>query len=290
MVLVPQGGRGTSPWRDVARRIRREIKEGRSSIMAGGVAFYGFLALLPALAALVSIYGLVADPRDVQSQMDALAALVPQQVREVMQAELTSLVGRSTGELCVEAVVSIVLALWAANKGTRALMIAVGAVFDAREATNIVRINFIALLLTVSGILFGVVALAMVVAVPALLGRLGLSSAPLVLAAWLRWPVLAAVLLLGLAIVYRYSRVRPPARMRWISAGSVTAAVLWLAGSALFSWFVSSYTTFNRLDGSIAAFAILLSWFLLSAYVVILGAAVDAEVDAFRRGRRGHLL
>jgi membrane protein len=272
-----------SVWRNVARRIKRELKDGRASIMAAGVAFYCFLALFPALTALVSLYGLVADPGDVGDQMDTVAPLLPRQVRDVMRRELTSIVARSTGTLSLEVAVSILLALWAANKGTRALLVAVDVIFDPRSAGNIVKLSFVALCLTVGAVGFGVVSLGAVIAVPAVLGRLGVGSPGLRLLVWLRWPVLAAALLLGLALIYRFSRVVPRPRWRWVTPGSALAAALWLLGSALFSWFVSAHTSFQSLDGSIATFAVLLSWFLLSAYVVILGAAVDAEVEATPR-------
>jgi membrane protein len=160
--------------------------------------------------------------------------------------------------------------------------VAVDVMFDPRRAGNIVKLNFVALFLTVGAVVFGVVSLGAVIAVPALLGRLGLGSPGLRLLVWLRWPVLAATLLLGLALIYRFSRAVPPP-WRWVTPGSALAAALWLVGSALFSWFVSAHTSFQSLDGSIAAFAILLSWFLLSAYVVLVGAAVDAELEATPR-------
>jgi membrane protein len=264
--------------RNVVRRLRRELAEGRVSIMAGGVAFYGFLALFPALTALVSIYGLLADPHRIGEQLDARAVLLPEQVRDVLRTELTSLASRSTGTLCLEVVVGILLALWAANKGTRSLMLAVAAVFEPGKATNIVKVNFRALVLTVVAIVFAVLAVAAVIAVPTVVGLLNLSElAALGLLKWLRWPLLAGLLLVGLALVYRWSR--PQARVRWVTAGSALVTAAWLVGSGLFSWFVSTFTSYQRLDGSIAAFAILLSWFLLSAYLVILGAAVDAELE-----------
>jgi len=269
-----------SRWRVVARRVRREIKEGRSSIMAGGVAFYCFLALFPALTALVSLYGLIADPQDVGRQVDALAPVLPQPVRALMQRELSRLVARSTGTLSLEVAASTAAALWAANKGTRALMVAIDVVFHPRQPGNIVKLSVAALAFTAGGILFGVLSLVGVVAAPALLGRLGVGRHAWQLMVWLRWPFLAAVLLLGLALLYRFSRVERPRGWRWVTPGSATAAALWLIASGLFSWFVSARGSPQSLDGSIAALAVLLSWFLLSAYTVILGAAVDAALEA----------
>jgi membrane protein len=272
--------------RRVVRRLKRELAEGRVSIMAGGVAFYGFLALFPALKALVSIYGLLADPYRIGEQLDARAVLLPAQVREVLKTELTTLASRSAGTLCLEVAVGILLAMWAANKGTRALMLAVTAIFEPGKVANIVRVNLRALVLTVVVIVFGVLGVAAVIAVPTVVGLLRLPEpAALGLLRWLRWPLLAGLLLGGLALVYRWSCPHAPqARRRWVTAGSAAVTAAWLVGSGLFSWSVSTFTSYQRLDGSIAAFAILLTWFLLSAYLVILGAAVDAEIEAARPG------
>jgi membrane protein len=249
-------------WRARARvvvaRIGRELAQGRISVMAGGVAFYAFLALFPALTALVSIYGLLADPGRIGDQMDALAVLLPQPVRDLLQEELTALAARSKGTLSLEVVVSIGLAMWAANKGTRTILLAVQAVFEPRQAANIVRVNFRALLLTVGAIIFGVVAVAALIALPTIVRLLGLATPALRLLSWLRWPVLAGVLLLGLAFVYRSSRAHAPSGGRWLTVGSALATAGWLAGSGLFSWSVATFTS-HRLDGSIAAFAVMMT-------------------------------
>jgi membrane protein len=269
------------PWPVVLGRIRRDLTDGRTSILAGGVAFYCFLALFPALTALVSLYGLVADPQDVARQLDALAPILPAPLRGVMEEELTRLASGASATLSIELTVGILVALWAANKGTRALLIAVAAVFDPGRAGNIVRLSVVALRLTAAAAVFGVLSLAAIVALPATLARLGLGSPGLRLMVWLRWPFLAALLLVGLASMYRVGRPGP-ARWRWVTYGSALATTLWLLGSGAFSWFVSSHTSHYRLDGSMAAIAVLLSWFLMSAYVVLLGAVVDAARERTR--------
>ena len=271
--------------RALAQRIGRELARGRVSVIAGGVAFYGFLALFPALSALVSIYGLVADPRRIGRELDSMAVLVPEPVKDVLRTELAALAARSTGSLSIEVAVSIVLATWAANKGTRTLMLAVQAVFEPRQGANIVRVNFRALVLTIGALVFAVIAVAAVVAIPTVVSMLGLANRALHLLSWLRWPLLAGVMLVGLALVYHWSRSQAPPRWRWVTVGSGLATAAWLAGSALFSWSVATFTSHKRLDGSIAALALMLSWFLLSAYLVVLGAAVDSELGALREGR-----
>ena len=157
-------------------------------------------------------------------------------------------------------------------------MIAIAQLHDQRESRNRVQVILTALIFTLAAIISGAIALAAVVALPAMRASLGLSSTAGPLLRWLRWPALAGLLLLGLAGLYRYGPPRAPAKWRWVTPGSVIAACLWLCGSGLFSWFVANFTSHTRLDGSIAAITMLLGWFLMTAYIVILGATIDVEL------------
>ena len=270
-----------SAARDVAVRVKAQIKQGHASVLAGGVAFYGFLALFPALVALVSTYGLLADPRDVKMQVDAMSGLLPPQLKEVVRGEMENLASRSSRTLSVEVAVSILAALWAANKGTRALIIALDVAFGQQQSRSMLRLYLTSLLFTVGGLAFGVLSVAALIAAPVLFSLVGMEHSGMRLLAWLRWPALAAALLVGLALVYRYGPARTPPKWQWVTPGSAIAAALWLIGSVLFSWFASN-TAYQSFDGSIAAIAVLLTWFLLSAYIVILGAEVDAELERRR--------
>jgi membrane protein len=233
----------------------------------------------------VATYGLLANPRDVQVQVESLAGFLPPQVKEVVKAEMEQLAGRSSQTLSVEVVVSILAALWAANKGTRALIVALDMSFGQQRPRSLVRLNLISLLLTAGGVAFALLSVAALIAAPALFSAVGLSRSSATLLAWLRWPGLAAALLLGLAVAYRYGPARTPTRWRWVTPGSGLATGLWLVSSAIFSWFMTHHTSYQSFDGSMAAIAVLLTWFLLSAYVVILGAEVDAQLERRRDGR-----
>lgn len=266
-------------WRDIALRVKRELTEDDISIVAGGVAFYAFLALFPALAALISLYGLLADPADVERQIDVLAAALPSQVQTTLREQMHALVGRSSQSLGLGVAVSLALALWSANKGTKALVTALNIAFDQEEDRGFFKRNGMTLLFTIGAVVFAAVAIGTVVALPALLGRLGLSGVGEFLVRWLRWPALAALVLLGLAVLYRYGPARAPAQWRWVTWGSAVATGLWLLGSAAFSYYVSNFGSYDRTYGSLGAIVILLTWFLLSAYVVLLGAELNAEME-----------
>jgi membrane protein len=259
--------------------MKRELKEDDVSMVAGSVAFYAFLAIFPALAALVSIYGLLADPADVGRQVAAMGSILPANARTGLQSELAQLASRSSGSLSIGGILSIALALWSANKGTKALLSALNIAFDQKESRGFIKLNAVSLLITVGALMGALLAIAGVIALPALLGHLGLSGLGAFLVRWLRWPVLAAMVLLGLATIYRYGPARAKAKWRWVTPGSLLGTALWLGGSALFSWYVSSFGNYDKVYGAVGVIIIVLTWFLLSAYAVILGAELNGELE-----------
>jgi len=266
-------------WREIADAMRSGTRRHQASVLAGGVAFFGFLSMFPALVALVSAYGLLADPRDVQRQVDALAGALPGAVQAAVYRQMANLTARSSGSLSLEAGVSIVAAVWAATKGTKALITGLSLAVGQEETRGFIRLNATAFLFTLGAIVFGVIAVGAVIVFPLVLSYLHLPSLRGSWMSWLRWPALTAVVLLGLSVAYHYGPARPPARWRWVTPGSVVATTLWIAGSALFSWFASATAASKRVDGSLGVVITILTWFLLSAYVVILGAELDTEIE-----------
>jgi membrane protein len=266
-------------WRDVAVRVKRELARDHVSIIAAGVAFYGFLAIFPAVAAIISIYGLVADPAGIQRQLLQLTGILPHDVREMLGRELTQIAGSSGKALSLGLVTGIALALWSAHQGVTALFQALDIAYGEEEKRGFFKFNGLALLFTLGAILFVVVAMALVIALPPALGFIGLSSFAEKAIELLRWPVLAAAVLLGVGLLYRHGPSRTPARWRWINLGSVVATALWLLASLGFSWYVAHFGSYNKTYGSVAAIVILLVWFYMSAYVVLLGAEINAEAE-----------
>jgi membrane protein len=268
-------------WRQIAEGIREPTRRHHASIFAGGVAFYGFLSMFPALAALVSTYGLLADPDHVRRQVEAFAGGVPPEIRAVIEDQIARLTARSTGTLSVEVAVGIVAAIWAATKGMRALITGLSLAFGQEETRGFIRLNVTAFLFTVGAIVGGAIAIAGLIMLPVAMSFLRWPDATEFLVRWLRWPAMAAVTLLGLAVVYHFGPARPPARWRWVTLGSAIATALWLGGSALFSRFASRVGKGDIIDGSLAVVITMLTWFLLSAYVVILGAEINVETKRF---------
>ncbi len=266
-------------WWDITKRVNRQIKQDRLSIIAAGVAFYGLLAVFPGLIALVGLYGLAFDPQQVERQIAALSGILPQEAADVLLAQLSDLTTTDRTSLGIGAIGGLLLALWSASAGMRTLMQALNIAYDEEEKRGFFRFYGTALLLTLAAILGAVIAIGMVIALPLVLKLVGLAAPLKWLIAVAAWPILVAMMLLGLAIVYRYapSRTQPP--WRWVSWGAVIATVLWVLGSALFSLYVARFGNYNETYGSVGAVVILLMWFLLSSYAVLIGAELNAEME-----------
>ncbi len=271
-------------WKDVAWRVKEEATRDNLSMVAGGVAFYTLLALPPALAAVVSIYGLVASPETVQQQMANLSGMLPGGAQDIFEQQLTRVAQASGGALGISLVVSIVIALWSAAKGMKALIIALNIAYDEEEKRGFLKLNALALALTVAAIVYLILALTVVAAVPAFIDNLGLPE-------WLRWtlqlvrwPILFVLAAAALAAIYRYAPSRDRPRWNWASPGALVGTALWLLGSIAFSVYVSNFGSYNKTYGALAAVVLLMMWMFISAYAVLIGAEVNAETE--RQTRR----
>lgn len=284
-------GRPARGLRGTLLRVKEESAQDNLSIVAAGVAFYALLAIFPGLAALVSVYGLVADPAAIHDQISGLQVVLPGEVYGFFARRFQELAGEPGGALGIGVATGLLLALWSTGKGMKALIIAFNIAYDEREERGFFRRNALVLLLTVGAILFILVTLGLIAVLPALLGYLGLPQRVEAVLQWGRWPLLAFLVMLGLAMLYRYAPDRTNPRWRWVTWGSAVATVLWLAGSALFSLYVSHFGSYNKTYGSLATVVILLMWFYLTAYAILLGAEFDSEIErreteGTSRGRR----
>jgi len=266
-------------WKDVLIRVKSEAKEDHVSLLSAGVAFYALLALVPALVALLSIYGLVADPEDIERQvLDALSA-APAEVREMVSEQLTSIQGSSAGTAVFAAIAGIVLALWSASSGIKHLIEAINAAYDEKESRGFVRLRGLSLAFTAGAVVFFVIAFGAIALLPSLLAETGLGTAGRIAAGLLRWVVLLAGLLVGLAVLYRYAPSRENARWAWVSPGALLASVLWLAGSVLFSIYTANFGKYNETYGSLGVVVVVMLWLFLTMVSIVLGAELNAEVE-----------
>jgi membrane protein len=266
-------------WWDVLVRIKKRMARDRLSIVAAGVAFYALMSIFPALVALVALYGLAFNPDQVTAHMQALGGMLPKQASDMVLAQLHDLTQTNGTALGAGAIVGVLLALWSASAGMRTCMEALNVAYNEEEKRGTVRFYGTALILTLSAIVGVSVIMAILVAVPLAANFLGSGETARTIASLARWPLVAVAVMAGLAILYRYGPSRQEPRWQWVSHGALLATVLWIIGSVLFSLYVSHFANYNATYGSAAAVVILLTWFLLSSYIVLIGAEVNAESE-----------
>lgn len=266
-------------WRDILLRLRQDVKDDQVPLVAAGVAFYSMLALFPAMIAAISVYGLVVGPETAAGHAKQLIGIMPQEAADLISGQLDSFARSRGRNLSIGLVVSVLVALWSASSGMKALMTGVNIAYGERETRGLVKLRGLALLLTVGAIIVFALALAAVVVFPAVAGELPGGDALRTVASWLRWPVLALFVIGGLAVVFRVSPDRDQPRFRWVSGGAVVATVFWLLASIGFSFYVDNFGSYNKTYGSIAAVAILLLWLYLSAFLVLVGAELNGQLE-----------
>lgn len=266
-------------WRDILQRTLTSIKEDQVPLMAAGLAFYTMLAIFPALIAAVSIYGLVSDPADVQNQLQSLAGALPSETASLIESQLTGIVQGSSQALGWATVISILAALWSASSGMQQGIKAINLAYDEEETRGFLKLRGLALALTLAYILIGLISLGLILVVPPILDQLQLGGVVNVLLAIAQFVVLAAVFMVGLAILYRYAPDRDEPAWRWLSWGAVIATVVWILASVGFTFFVSQFGNYQETYGALAGVIILLLWFFISAFVVLMGAELNAEME-----------
>lgn len=254
------------------------------------MAYYGLLAIFPTLAAIVAIYGLIADPQIIQQQMSALSGMIPGSASDVLSHQLQSLAAGSKSNLSLGLIIAIVVSIFSATKGVSALMAALNVAYRCRDSRGFVKRFLVMLALTAGAVLFVVVSLLLIIAIPPLLHfaqRIGIGHAASIAIDVLRWPVLAALMALGLSLLFRFAPDRHPRAWHPMGWGSIVGALLWIIASVLFSIYVSHFGSFNKTYGSIGAVVILLMWFYVTAYVIIFSATADAELRSEQVDRHG---
>ncbi|MBA1159328.1 YihY/virulence factor BrkB family protein [Microvirga sp. Marseille-Q2068] len=266
-------------WKDILWRTYEEFSQDRIMSVAAGVTYYALLAIFPAIAALVSIYGLFADPVTIQDHLNALSGVLPGGAMEIIGEQVKRIASAGGGKLGLSFIIGLVISLWSANAGMKAVFDALNIVYDEEEKRSFLWLNAQSLTFTLAAIAFVLVALAGIVVLPVVLDFVGLGAAVEWLLSLARWPILLAVVVAGLAVLYRYGPSRDKAEWKWVTPGGIVAAVLWLAGSMLFSWYVSNFGSYNETYGSLGAAIGFMTWIWLSSVIVLLGAEINAEME-----------
>lgn len=265
-------------WTILTNTWRRVSKDNLSGL-AAGTAFYALLSIFPTLTALVSLYGLVADPNMVAQQVTTIEGILPPEAVKLIATWLQIFLQGPPSRFGIGLIVSILFAFWSAWSATSTLMTAIHICYGEEEKRSFVRFNLRAAALTGGLSLFGIASLALIAVLPAVLTLLPAPQAWGDMIALVRWPILAAIVVFALAIVYHYAPDRAEAKWQWISWGSAVATTLWIAGSVAFTTYVAKVGNYDKTYGSLSAVIILLLWLYLSAYITLIGAELNAEID-----------
>jgi membrane protein len=271
---IPSAG-----WKDVLLRVKSRIPEHHLSIIAAGTAFYGLLASFPALTALFGLYALAFDGRQIYEHLSSLKEELSPDALRLFLALVEALAQSNRWRLGLGIGAGILFTLWGASLGIRALMSALNVTYEEREERSFVVRTALASLLTIGAICVASLVIAAVIGVPVAIQLLPLDPLLHALLVYARWPIVAAMFWLSLLVMYRYGPSRTLARWSWVSWGAFVATALWLCGSGLISWYVVNFGGYNKVYGSVGLIVILLLWFLVSAFCVLLGAEINAELE-----------
>ncbi|MDB5509875.1 MAG: rane protein of unknown function [Hyphomicrobiales bacterium] len=255
------------------------VSDDNIMLVAAGVAFYAMLAIFPALAALISIYGLFLNPARIQAQVESFAALLPPEAMKLLVDALQSFAENSANKLNTAFLIGLALALWSAKAGMSSLMAGLAIAHRRPDQRSFLMQQFVALGLTFAAILFAILALSMIAILPVVLAYIPMDDR---LRSWMnfaRWPLLATMVSFGIALLYRFGYWKKGRRWRWMTWGAATATILWIAGSLGLSFYVSNFGAYDKTYGSLAAVVVLLLWFWVTALVVLVGAEIDADAS-----------
>ena len=271
---IPHAG-----WWDILLRVKDQISQDNVSIVAAGVAFYAVLALFPALAAIVSLYGLFTEASDIQQQITSLSSFLPLDTQTLIQEQLTTISTSGQSALSFGAIGGLLFAIWSASKGMSAMITSLNIAYNEEEERSFIKVTALALGLTVGGLIFVILTLFLITLLPAVLEALGFGQKMQTILSLSRWPLLAMIVMGGLAILYRYAPCRNYPRWQWVSWGAGIATLMWIVGSSAFAIYANDYSSYNQTYGSLGAAVILLMWFWLTAFIVMVGAEINSEME-----------
>ena len=266
-------------WKDILLRVYRSIMKDRILLIAAGVTFYTLLAIFPGIAALISVFGLFADPNTIAEHLDSITGVLPGGAIDVLRDQMTRLGSQGRTALGISFIFSLAFSIWTANSGVKALFDALNFVYEEEEKRGFVKLIGVTLLVTQGIIAFILLTLGAVVVLPIILNYIPQSGVSSFLVKFGRWPVLFMLVTLALQFLYRYGPSRKEPQWRWVSWGSVVAAIMCLAASVLFSWYVANFGSYNKTYGSLGAIIGFITWIWISIIVVLIGAKINAEME-----------
>ncbi|MEH2566964.1 YihY/virulence factor BrkB family protein [Bradyrhizobium sp. AZCC 2289] len=271
---IPSAG-----WKDILRRTYARINDDRLLATAAGVVFFALLAVFPAVTALVSCYGLFADPTTIGANLQTLSLMLPEGSFQIVQDQIARVLEKGSTALGWTFLFGLALAVWSANAGVKAVIDALNVAYEEREKRSFVKLNLMSLAFTTGGIAALLLMVGAVVAYPLALDHLGLAPESRFIISLVRWPLLFVILLLVLGVLYRFGPSRRAARWEWLSVGTLVAALVWIAGSSALSWYLQNFGNYNATYGSLGAAIGLMMWMWMSAIILLCGAELNSEIE-----------
>jgi membrane protein len=275
---------GWAASKQVLYRTYQEFNNDRLLALAAGVVFYGLLALFPAITALVSCYALFSDPATISNHLALLQTIMPTGAYSIVAGQVDRIAETATSDLSLTFFVSLALSLWSVNAGVKAIIAALNIVYGVKDSRSIIRLNFVSLAFSVGTIVGLLLAISAIIVLPIVLSYLPLGGVSHELIVWLRWPALVVMLLVGLALLYHFGPNRIDAPWQLISVGAVFAAINWIIGSALLSFYLGNFANYGATYGSLGAAIGLMMWLWMTSISVLLGAELNSELDAAKQG------
>lgn len=266
-------------WLDVLWRVRNNVARDYIPVLAAGIAFYGLLATFPIIAAVISIWGLAFDPNQIAQQISLISQLLPPEAADIIGRRTEQTIENLGTRINLTAAGALIVAIYSASRGMYWLMQGLNSVYGEQESRSLVKKLGVTLVLTIGAIFMTITALGLIAVIPVTTSVLDMDSTSAMAIEFLRWPLLMVMVMLAVAVIYRYAPNRKEPRWQWISIGSVLSVTLWLIGSIGFSIYVNNFSSFNQVYGSLGAVVILLVWFWLSAFTILLGAELNSEIE-----------
>ena len=266
-------------WFQIGKRVFARFGDDRVMANAAGVTFYTLLAIFPAIASLISLYGLIADPSTIGQHLSLAAGVIPDGGMQIISDQVKSLTSAPPKALGIGVMFGIATSLWSANAGMKALFDALNVVYEEKESRSFIHLTLISLAFTLGALAFVILAISAIVALPAVLSFVGIGATADVLLRVLRWPLMLAAIAFLLAFLYRYGPSRRKAKWRWLSWGSGFASLVWIVASLAFSYYVSNFGNYNKTYGSLGAAIGFMTWIWISSMIVLIGAELNAEME-----------
>ena len=274
-----------SGWIKVLKRVKERIADDNITIVSAGVAFYAFLAIFPGIMALFSVYGLALDAQSAQEQIQRLAEVMPKETISLIEGRMENLMETSASALGWGTLFGFLITLWSANRGIKSLFTGLDVAYRAENRRGFFKQNALTLVFTLGTILVIIVSLAFIVIFPVLVNTIGLPSNVGSLITWLRWPVLAAIVVLAISLIYKIGPARDTPGFKWVVYGASVATILWLIASWGFSVYVSNLGNFGEMYGSLSAVVIMLLWLFISSFIILLGGELNRATEAYAENR-----